>query len=155
MSTWDEYFIRIAMEVAKKSKDDSTKVGCVIVGEHHNVLSTGFNGFPRGVDEDLLLRWVRPTKYLFVEHAERNALYNAARHGVRLEGATAYLNWEACPCTDCARGFIQSGIRAVVGPSIPFPGKGVGVSYEVGGASLEMLAEAGVELRSISWPVGG
>lgn len=170
LPSWDAYFIRMAMLVSEKSKDTSTKVGCVLVGPHDQVLSTGFNGFPRGVAETVTEyetspgafhswkrtflhpdRWTRPVKYEFAEHAERNAIYNAARHGVKLDGARAYLNWEACPCTDCARAFIQAGIVEVVGPNIPFPGAGTGTHYQVGSTSLIMLKEAGVKVRSVGW----
>ncbi|HEY0819774.1 MAG TPA: deaminase [Rhizobacter sp.] len=161
---WDRYHIGAAMHASTKSKDPSTKVGCVLVGRANNVLSTGFNGFPRGVGETMLrsvegkgtavldeARWTRPVKYKFVEHAERNAVYNAARHGVALDGATAYLNYAPCPCTDCARALIQVGVVAVVGPDIPFPGAGAGVHYDVGDIALVMLKEAGVELRTVKW----
>lgn len=72
------------------------------------------------LEELLPDRWERPAKYEFVEHAERNAVYNAARHGITLRGATAYLNWEPHPCIECAKAFIQAGIRRIVGPDRPF-----------------------------------
>ena len=98
--SWDEMFILQAALIAQKSKDPSTKVGCVIVGDDNAILSMGFNGFPRGVDEHNSARWKRPEKYNWVEHAERNAIYNAARHGINLFGARAYLNWEPKPCAE-------------------------------------------------------
>ena len=162
--TWDEYFIRQAMLVAEKSKDPSTKVGCVIVGEDNEILSTGFNGFPRGVDEGMhekyigegvkftpnFKRWERPEKYKWVEHAERNAIYNAARNGIRLKNARAYLNWEPIPCSDCARAFIQAGIKEIVGPNIPFGGVGAGIHYHIG-QSTEMMLESGMKIRRVIW----
>lgn len=164
---WHRYHIGAAMHAATKSKDPSTKVGCVLVGPDNEPLTTGFNGFPRGVrevsDERVMTpdgetsyaldpaRWERPAKYQFVEHAERNAIFNAARHGAALRGATAYLNYAPCPCTDCARALIQVGVVRIVGPSIPFPGVGAGTHYEVGNAALAMLEEAGVELLTIPW----
>jgi len=114
--SWIEYFFRLCETVASKSKDESHKVGCVIVGEHNNVLSTGFNGYPRDVQEHPERR-AKPIKYYFTEHAERNAIYNAARHGVALEGSTLYVNGLP-PCTDCTRAIIQSGIKEVY---IKFP----------------------------------
>lgn len=110
--TWDDYFLRLARAVAAKSKDASTQVGCVIVGPDREVRSTGYNGFPRGADDDRADWHVRPLKYKVTEHAERNAIYNAARHGAGLKGCTIYVPWH--PCSDCARGVIQSGIAAVV-----------------------------------------
>jgi dCMP deaminase len=128
---WHEYFFNMIDVIKTKSKDQATKVGAIIVGKNHNVLSTGFNGFPRGVMEEesdlnvyaphhtkrtiaekIDKRHERPDKYLWTEHAERNAIYNAARHGVALDGATLYVDW--IPCARCARAIIQSGIVAVV-----------------------------------------
>ena len=80
-ANWNEYFMAMARLVAKKSKDPSMQVGVVIVGPDHEVRSTGFNGFARGVNENYSSRWGRPAKYKWVEHAERNAIYNAARMG--------------------------------------------------------------------------
>lgn len=107
---WTEYFFEICKTVALKSKDKSTKTGCVIVGEDHEILSTGFNGFPRGVHETPE-REERPEKYIWTEHAERNAIYNAARKGIPLNNSTLYIQW--VPCVDCARAMIQSGIKKV------------------------------------------
>jgi dCMP deaminase len=135
----------MAEHAATKSKDRSTKVGAVIVGTSHNVLSIGFNGFPRGVNDDVDSRHERPIKYMFTEHAERNAVYNAARHGIRLEGATLYLNGGGLPCADCARAVIQAGIVEVVSMDKPFDGKG-GMWAESERVSAEMFKEAGVRV---------
>ncbi len=147
---WDELFIRQAMLVSEKSKDPSTKVGCVLVGEGNIVLSMGFNGFPRGVNEHDASRWERPGKYNWVEHAERNAVFNAARHGIKLLDARAYLNWGGCPCSDCARALIQAGVKEIIGPDIPFPGVGAGVHYHLN-ESMIMLKESNVLLRTVEW----
>lgn len=144
--TWDELFILQATVIAQKSKDPSTKVGCVIVGDDNAILSMGFNGFPRGVDENDPSRWQSPEKYHWVEHAERNAIYNAARHGINLMGARAYLNFEPKPCADCTRALIQAGIKEIVGPNRPFSGKGAGMHYSIDHADI-MLREAGVSQR--------
>ncbi len=202
MKSFDEYFIRMAMLVSTKSKDPSTKVGCVIVGPDNEIRSTGFNGFPRGVDEEgmadhhipvaverdtatreyvvrcrcskllrvsentyitggqhehfkepefglIAERWERPAKYAWIEHAERNAVYNAARTGVPLKGCRAYLNWEPRPCVDCCRGFIQAGIIEVVGPDIEFPSSGKDWKFQL---SETMMTEAGVKWREVEWP---
>ena len=124
---WDELFIRQADLIAQKSKDPSTKVGCVIVGEGNVVLSMGFNGFARNIEESRSDRWVRPEKYIWVEHAERNAVYNAARHGIKLEGSRLYVNCDLSICADCARAIIQAGIKEVIGVNRPFTGVGAGV----------------------------
>lgn len=109
--SWDATFLGLAERFAKRSKDPSTKVGCVIVGPDREVRSMGYNGLPRGV-EDLAERMERPAKYLWTSHAEENAVAQAARIGVSLKGCTAYATH--FPCARCARALIQAGIVAVV-----------------------------------------
>ncbi len=109
---WIEYFLGIAEQVKLKSKDESTQVGAVIVGKGREILSTGYNSFPRGLDDNLPERQERPIKYFYIEHAERNAIYNAARVGIPLEGSTIYLS-SGLPCADCGRAIINSGIKTV------------------------------------------
>ena len=109
---WKDYFLNIAEQVKLKSKDESTKIGAVIVGEDNEVLSTGYNSFPRGMDDSLKERQERPEKYLWFEHAERNAIYNAARIGIPLKNSKIYLT-SGLPCMDCARGIVNSGIKEV------------------------------------------
>jgi dCMP deaminase len=109
---WDAYLLGIAEAASKKSKDPKTKVGAAIVAGTV-VVSTGFNGFPRGVDE-APERWERPTKYRFVAHAEANAICNAAREGINTTGCTLYLHGFPGPCIDCAKLIIQAGIGRVV-----------------------------------------
>jgi dCMP deaminase len=140
---WDSRFLLLAQVVGNWSKDDSRKVGCIIVGPERDIRATGFNGFPRGVDDDVPERRERPAKYLWTEHAERNAIYNAARTGVPLAGCTAYLPW--FPCMDCARAIAQSGIKTLVcgqRPDLNDPKWG-GDFRSV----PDLLSEAGVELR--------
>ncbi len=110
--TWDEYYLDICRVVAARSKDPNTQLGCIIVGPAHEIRSTGYNSFPRGMRDDIPERLERPTKYLWMEHAERNAIYNAARAGTATEGCTIYV--ELMPCMDCARAIVQAGIIAVV-----------------------------------------
>ena len=140
---WDVYFMDMARLVAKKSKDPSVKVGVVIVGPDKEVRSTGYNGFPRGVEEDISTRWERPVKYSWVEHAERNAVYNAARSGATTNGCIAYM--ESPPCSDCARALIQAGIKEiVVTTNNPFVGR---KDWEESiKFATEMLDEAGVKI---------
>jgi dCMP deaminase len=95
-----------------RSKDPNTQIGCVVVGPNHEIRSTGYNSFPRGIRDDVPERLVRPTKYLWIEHAERNAICNAARAGTATEGCTIYV--EIMPCMDCARAIVQAGIVQVV-----------------------------------------
>lgn len=142
---WDHRLILQADLIAQSSKDPSTKVGAVLVGPDMEVRSTGFNGFPIGVNEREPGRWERPDKYSFVAHAERNAIDLAARTGTRTEGTTLYLNWEPRPCDDCTKTLIQAGIVEIVGPNRPFTNnRDWGMS-----ASNKMLQEAGVRTRTV------
>lgn len=152
---WDLYFLEMATLIAKKSKDNSLCVGCVIVGPDKEVRSTGYNGFCRGVDYKLD-RMGRPDKYIWTEHAERNAVYNAARVGIPLKGCTAYV---ACvpkerggiaPCADCTRAFIQSGVVEIVEYYAKPNSKNDKRPWVAGQLkSVSMLKEAGVRLRLV------
>lgn len=140
---WNKYFISMAELVATKSKDRSTQVGAVIVGPNNEVRSTGYNGFPRHVHDNIDSRHERPTKYEYTEHAERNAIYAAARVGTPLEGCMLYLNYSPmCVCTGCVRAIIQSGITRIIGPARDFPKNGDWCFDH----AHNMLKEAGVEL---------
>ena len=111
--TWDQYFINLCYEIAKKSKDPSTKVGCVLVYSDNGICSTGFNGFARGVDESDTERWEdRSLKYLFVCHSEFNSILNAARHGHITKGCKLYVPWH--PCSACANAIVQAGVVEVI-----------------------------------------
>lgn len=109
---WDTYFMSLAYLVAMKSKDPRTRVGAVIVGPDNEIRSTGYNSFPRGMKDDLAERRASPAKHLFFEHAERNAIYNAARVGTPLKDCRIYLPFMSC--SDCARGIVQAGLREVI-----------------------------------------
>ena len=107
--SWDEYFMGIAEEVSKRSKDPSTKVGCVIVDQKHRPVSFGYNGMVQGADETKMTLTERPMKYYFVVHAEMNALIFAGRS---VEGCTLY-----CPfasCENCLKYCLQAGIKKFV-----------------------------------------
>jgi len=144
---WDRYFINLVKEVSKKSKDRSTKVGAVIVGPDNQIVSTGFNGFPIGVNDDVEERHERPAKYDWTEHAERNAIYLAARRGgVPLEGCTMYLMYAPSPCVRCSRAVIQVGIKELVVPDENEWNGTLDCEFE---RALEMLKEAGVKIRRI------
>lgn len=142
MADWDRRFMEVALLIGSWSKDRSRGVGCVIVGPDKEIRSTGFNGFPRGLDDDRESRHERPAKYAWTEHAERNAIYNAARIGVSLKGCTLYVPW--FPCIDCARAIVQSGITILVGFEPDHSDPQWGEQFEVGS---QLFAEAGVEVR--------
>jgi len=110
---WDEYFINIAEQVKLKSKDKRTQIGVVVVGKDNEIVSTGYNSFARGINDDVIERQERPEKYFWFEHAERNSIYNAARIGVSTLGTTMYMTC-GMSCSDCARAIINSGISKIV-----------------------------------------
>ena len=114
--TWDDYFMIQAFAAAVKSKDSRQKVGCVVVGPFNNILTTGFNGFPRVVTENDERMLDKVTKLQFIAHAERNAMDQAARHGISLHGSTMFVTKH--PCNECAKSIIQAGIRRVVCPPL-------------------------------------
>lgn len=130
---WDRYFLCMAALVATKSKDQSTQVGAVIADANHRQLSTGFNGFPRGVPDIRLDD--RQYKLDRIVHAELNAILFARGPVV---GATLYV-WPMPPCSRCAGPIIQAGIARVVAPA---PGDRWADSCAIGD---EMFAQAGVE----------
>lgn len=111
ITKWDMRFMRMAdLEVAQWSKDRSSKVGAVLVKDRE-IISTGFNGIPRGCNDDLEERHERPEKYNWFIHAEPNAIINAARQGRSTLGCDMYLNW--FPCDQCAGFIVQAGIKTL------------------------------------------
>ena len=143
-SKWDLRFIGLAQHISTWSKDPSTKVGCVVVGADREIRSTGFNGFPRGINDDEERLTDREKKYPLICHAEENAIMHAARIGVSLKDSTAYVTWP--PCSRCARSLIQAGIREIVYPET---GKIPERWIEDFTISDSMLNEAGVAVRTI------
>lgn len=109
---WTTYYMNMLGLIAARSKDPNTQIGCVITGPDHFVRSTGYNSFPRGVRDNVPERLERPEKYMWIEHADRNAIYSASRIGIPLEGCLMYL--PGLPCMDCGRGIIQVGISEVI-----------------------------------------
>ena len=142
---WKDYFRNIAHQVKLKSKDQNTKIGAVIVGPDNEIVSTGYNSFPRGIDDNVDIRQQRPEKYYWFEHAERNAIYNAARIGVSTRDCTMYLTC-GIPCADCARGIINAGIRRIVCEMDSSFGAHGTMWDEHAKRSLIMFEEAGVEV---------
>jgi dCMP deaminase len=103
----------LAEQVSTWSKDPNTKVGAVIVGSKGQILTQGYNGFPRGIKDTTKRLNDRDTKLKFVVHAEMNAIFNATYSGVSLDGATLYV-YGLPICSECAKGIIQVGIKKVV-----------------------------------------
>ena len=113
--SWDQYFMGIAKLSSMRSKDPNTSVGACIVGKDNKILSVGYNGMPQGCSDDEY-PWEREhsdpleTKYLYVCHAELNALLNYT--GTNLQGAKVYTT--LFPCNECTKALIQSGICEVI-----------------------------------------
>jgi dCMP deaminase len=136
---WDRRFLILSDTIAAWSKDPSRGVGAVIVSQSRQIVATGFNGLPRGI-EDRPERLERPVKYDLICHAEMNAIIQCARNGVSPVGSTIYTSF--APCVHCTLSIIQSGIVRVVTYR---SGKG-DEHWEANFAkSRELLAEAGVE----------
>lgn len=138
--SWDEYFMGIALLSAKRSKDPSTQVGACIVSTENKILSVGYNGMPRCCNDDDF-PWDREgdpkeTKYMFVCHAELNAILNFS--GGSLKDSKVYTT--LFPCNECAKALIQSGVSEVIYLSDKYDGTDGNV------CAKKMFLTAGVKL---------
>jgi dCMP deaminase len=151
---WDTLYMTMCYLVGMRSRDEHTHVGSIIVDSDNVLVATGYNSLPRSIeaepDSERLSR-ENGEKYHWLEHAERNAIYNAARRGTQLKGCKIYVPW--MPCTDCARGIIQTGISEVIihkeGQDFydkHTNGKWID-SYQ---RTKAMFLESGVKLRAVS-----
>lgn len=139
---WDEYFMGIAMLAARRSKDPNTQVGACIVSPENIIISTGYNGMPKGCSDDEY-PWDREgeqTKYPYVVHAELNAILNA--NGRDLRGSRLYV--ALFPCNECAKAIIQCGVREIVYLSDKYDGTPMNL------ASKRMLRSAGVTFTRLT-----
>lgn len=143
--TWDEYFMAIAKLSSLRSKDPNTQVGACIVGDDNRILSIGYNGTPNGYQDDEF-PWEREgnpleTKYMYVCHAEMNAIINYRGSRKELENAKVYV--DLFPCNECAKIIIQSGIKEVVYLSDKYNGTDGNI------ASKKLFDVCGVKYRQI------
>lgn len=143
---WDKRFMDLAIEISKWSKDPSTKVGAIIVDNHRRIISTGYNGFPSGIDDTDERYYNRELKYGLVIHAELNALLNALRNGVAVKDGILYV-YPLPVCQECAKAIIQSGIKEVR----LFDGPELGNERWLNSwkKSSAMFIEAGVSFKAI------
>lgn len=142
---WDERYLQLAKQVSTWSKDPSTQVGAVAVGDKGQVLSQGYNGFPRGVKDDDRYN-DKDVKYRYVVHAEMNCIYNATFHGVSLNGATLYV-YGLPMCNECAKAIVQVGITRVVSP---YNGAATPEKWKVSCAHTQnLLKEVGIPYQFI------
>ena len=138
-------FISIASAVAQLSKDPSTKVGAVALSSVGAVLSVGYNGFPRGMDDSPERYNDRSIKLAFVVHAEQNLVAQAAREGVRLAGCTIVISG-LFPCSSCAKSLIQAGVVRVITP----PPREHSSWKESNRQAMELFKECGVVVNIIN-----
>ena len=138
MTKWDKRFMELADHIGTWSYDPRTKLGAVIADERNRIISIGYNGFPRGVEDKAERYEDRPTKHLFVAHAERNALDNSP---MSVEGCTMYV--PLLPCNECAQSIIQRGITKVVSYNTDREDT---FNWDI---PKQMFEEAGVELQLV------
>ena len=113
INKWYKRYLRLAAEVATWSKDPNTQVGAVVVGSKGQILSQGYNGFPRGISDSNKRLTDRDVKLSLIVHAEMNAIFNATYSGVSLDGSTIFIHGLPA-CSECAKGIIQVGIKKVI-----------------------------------------
>jgi dCMP deaminase len=112
ISKWDIRYMNLAKEISTWSKDSSTRLGAVAIKDKR-ILSTGFNGFPRGIEDSDNRLNDRELKYGMIVHAEQNCIYNATYHGLSLKDSDIFV-YGLPICNDCAKGIIQVGIKRVI-----------------------------------------
>lgn len=137
---WIKRYLKIAQEVATWSKDPSTKVGAVIIGDNGQIVSQGYNGFPRGIKDTEERLDNRPLKYKLVVHAEQNALLNALYNGASVKGCSIFVHGLPV-CNECAKSIIQAGISRVFFDTLPTEQWKENAKF-----AAKMLIEAGVEV---------
>jgi len=142
MSKWDNRFMDLAKEISTWSKDPSSKIGAVAVDDNKRILSMGYNGFPRGINDSPEKYENKEIKYSRIVHAEMNCVFNAAHQGVSLNSSSMYV-YGLPICNDCAKGLIQVGIKRVVLKKLDtWTDKWMG-SWRI---SQEMFKEANTEI---------
>lgn len=151
-----DWLRRAYQNAAQFSKDPSTQTGSVLIGFYADtkepwIIGEGANFFPKGVRETPE-RWDRSVKLQFIEHAERNCIYAAARRGNRTEGSVMFCPWYAC--TDCARAIIEARVKTVIGHKACYDKTPERWRSSIQTA-FEMLEEAGVECLVWNGEIGG
>ncbi|MDD4938245.1 MAG: deaminase [Candidatus Shapirobacteria bacterium] len=137
-----KYFKLAKYQAELLSKDPCKKVGSLFLRpDTYEILTLGFNGMPRGIDETIIERWQKPIKYSYIEHSERNGIYNACRSGISLKDSICIVTF--FPCTDCTRALIQVGVKTLVSVE---PSKNSIKWKDEHIVSLEMLNEVNMEL---------
>ena len=140
---WKKRFLKLSKEISTWSKDPSTKVGALIISEDRNIISTGYNGFPRGIEDTEERLNNRELKYKFILHAEMNCILNALYNGRSVKDCILFVHGLP-PCSECTKSIIQAGMKKVITDS-----KATDNWKESLKLSLEMLKEANVEIEFI------
>ncbi|MDD5317706.1 MAG: cytidine/deoxycytidylate deaminase family protein [Candidatus ainarchaeum sp.] len=149
--SWDEYFMNIAREVASRSNCMKRHVAAIIVKDKR-IVSTGYNGTPRGVRNcneggcprcNSFADGGRNLEECFCSHGEENAIVQAAYHGISVKDGTLYTTYS--PCLMCSKMIINAGIREVV----------YNAEYPLAESALRLLKEAGITVRRYSPGNGG
>ena len=140
---WKKRFLKSSKEISTWSKDPSTKVGALIISEDRNIISTGYNGFPRNIEDTEERLNNRELKYKFILHAEMNCILNALYNGRSVKDCILFVHGLP-PCSECTKSIIQAGIKKVITDS-----KATDNWKESLKLSLEMLKEANVEIEFI------
>ena len=144
----DLRLLALCASKGSESPDPRTKVGCIIISPEKGVICEACNTYPEGVLRNIQDRSEALLKYAWIEHAERNAIYLAARRGISTEGCAIFV--ELSPCIDCARAIIQAGAVEVVinhDRAIEYSSERYSAEHLM---ALEMLAEAGIAVRFVS-----
>lgn len=131
----------IAQSVAGLSKDPNTKVGALVIDKRGSIRAVGYNGFPRGVNDDPLMYADRETKLRFIAHAEANAIANAASTGTPLQGCSLVVT--KFPCRECAKMIINAGISHIFSPAYSIMGDWASSNYD----AQRMFMEAGLTIE--------
>ena len=144
MKKWADRYMKLAQVISTWSKDPSTKVGAIVVGHNGEILSQGYNGFPRKIKDTNNRLNNRSEKYKYIIHAEMNAIFNASLNGVSLQNSSIYI-YGLPICHECAKGIIQVGIKKVI-----IDKKIKDNWQESCQIAQEMLIEAGVTIIEIN-----
>lgn len=142
--SFDDRIMSMGYIMAEGSKDKRTHIFAIVIGPDKEIRATGYNGFPRGLDDNIPERQEKPEKYYWFEHGERNSLDNATLTGTSLKGCKMYTN--GIPCTDCARGIVQSGILEVIVDE-EWNKTNSGRDLEESRRTIQMFRETGVKIR--------
>jgi dCMP deaminase len=142
---WVRRYTSLAKEIASWSKDPRTKVGAVVVGKEGQILSQGYNGFPRGINDSEDRLNDRETKLKYVVHAEMNCIYNASLSGMSLKDSDLFVHGLPV-CSECAKGVIQVGVKRVF---MCYPGEIDDKWRDSFRTTQEMFFEAGIEFSRL------